>query len=103
MEAIFDNKANVLNARIRVIHDNSAIYSLATTSGIRGRKVTVLQDTNPGPRDVPVVGVIHWREKSFEILGHKKPVAEIRRRAGSFFRKCAGLCFAHPWKGSIEF
>ncbi|KAF7360430.1 hypothetical protein MVEN_00773100 [Mycena venus] len=88
MEATFDNKTNVLNARIRAVHDNSVIYTLRTSFGYRGRKDTLLLDENPVPGTATAtVGAIHWQEKTLEISGHRKSCAELKRRAGRFFNR----------------
>ncbi|KAJ7101863.1 hypothetical protein C8R43DRAFT_917513 [Mycena crocata] len=87
MEATFDNKTNVLNARIRAVHDNSVIYTLRTNFGFRGRKDTLLCDENPAPGATSTVGAIHWQEKTLEIFGHKKSCFELKRRAGRFFNR----------------
>jgi hypothetical protein len=91
MEAYFDDKTNVLNACIRISHDNSAAYSIKTTFGLRGRKITVLRDENPTMGSPSVVGIIHWKEGAFEISGHKKKVAEIKRTEGGFLKKCVQI------------
>ncbi|KAJ7104523.1 hypothetical protein B0H15DRAFT_810426 [Mycena belliarum] len=87
MEATFDNKTNILNARIRAVHDNSIIYTLRTSFGFRGRKDTILCDENPAPGAATTVGAIHWQEKTLEISGHKKSCAELKRQAGRFFNR----------------
>jgi hypothetical protein len=113
MDASFDNDSNLLNAHIRINHDQSIIYSLKTTFGFRGRKVTVLKDENPiflsdsnlsslnelllnptsfgtgtgGGVAEEVVGQIYWREKVFEVSGVRKKVKEIRRVEGRFLKK----------------
>jgi hypothetical protein len=87
MEATFDNKTNILNARICAAHDNSVIYTLRTNFGFRGRKDTLLFDENPVPGAAPAVGAIHWQEKTLEVSGHKKSCAELKRRAGRFFNR----------------
>ncbi|KAJ7792395.1 hypothetical protein B0H14DRAFT_169391 [Mycena olivaceomarginata] len=88
MEATFDNKTNVLNARIRT-HDNSVIYTLRTSFGYRGRKDTVLWDENPpaGAGAAAVAGAIHWQEKSLEVGGHRKSCKELKRCAGRFYNR----------------
>ncbi|KAF7318906.1 hypothetical protein HMN09_00226400 [Mycena chlorophos] len=88
MEAVFDNKSNVLNAHIRAAHDNSVLYTLRTNFGYRGRKDTILCDANPAPgAPSATVGVIHWQDKSLEIMGHRKPCADLKRQAGKFFNR----------------
>lgn len=87
MEAYFDNKTNVLNARIRISRDNSAIYSITTTFGLRGRKITVLQDENPSVGGPTVVGIIHWKEGAVEIFGQRKKITDIKRTEGGFLKK----------------
>jgi len=89
MEAYFDNKGNILNARIRIPRDDSAIYTLKTTFGLRGRRVTVLQDENPplSPGKPACVGMILWREKVLEVFGERKAVRDVRRMVGGFFKK----------------
>ncbi|KAJ6612655.1 hypothetical protein B0H10DRAFT_2051367 [Mycena sp. CBHHK59/15] len=96
MEATFDNKTNVLNARIRAVHDNSVIYSLRTTFGFRGRKDTILVDENPAPGATTIVGAIHWQEKTLEIFGHKKSWSELKRFAGSFYNR------TRHWRWSLD-
>lgn len=87
MEAYFDNKMNVLNACIRISRDNSAIYSITTTFGLRGRKITVLRDENPSIGGPAVVGIIHWKEGAVEIFGQKKKITNVKRTEGSFLKK----------------
>jgi hypothetical protein len=88
MEAIFDNKANILDARIRAAHYKSILYTLRSNSGFRGRKATTLQDANPPVgSESAIVGVIHWQEKMFEVHGQKKRISEIKRREGGFFAR----------------
>jgi len=87
MDAFFDNNANVLNARIRISRDNSAIYSLKTTFGLRGRKITVLRDENPALGAPDIAGHIYWKEKVFEVCGVQKKLSEIRRVEGGFLKK----------------
>lgn len=87
MDAFFDNNSNVLNANIRMAHDNSVIYSLKTSFGLRGRKRTILRDENPAFGQSGIVAIIHWKEKVFEISGVKKRVSEVQRTEGGFFKK----------------
>ncbi|CAK5274795.1 unnamed protein product [Mycena citricolor] len=87
MEAVFDNKNNVLNAQIRATHDNSVLYSLSTTFGYRGRKATILRDENPAPGASSIVGVIHWSDKTLEVFGHRKNCVELKRQTGWFFNR----------------
>ena len=99
MEAVFDNKNNVVNAQIRAVHDNSIIYSIQSTFSWSGRKLTVLRDANPGPefqarRENPIVGAIHWQEKIIEVQGHKKKFGEVKRREGRFFNRYFFLFFS---------
>ncbi|RDB20597.1 hypothetical protein Hypma_012177 [Hypsizygus marmoreus] len=97
MEAFFDNKGNVLDARIRISRDNSAIYTVKTTFGLRGRKITVLQDENPPMGKPAAIGHILWKEKVFEIHGQRKPIADIRRTESVGFLKKT-----HFWRWSPE-
>ena len=87
MEAFFDNKSNILNTQIRAAYDDSVLYSVKSTSGFRGRKITVLQDANPVWASSPIVGAIYWREKTIEVYGHKKRIAEVKRHRGRFFAR----------------
>jgi len=87
MEAYFDNKGNILNASMRINRDHSAIYTLRTNFGLRGRKVTILKDDNPPFNGPSNVGAIFWADKAFEIHGQRKPIAEILRKEGRFFKK----------------
>ena len=87
MDAFFDNRSNVLNAHIRMAHDNSVIYSLKTSFGLSGRKSTILRDENPAFGGPCIVAIIHWKEKAFEISGIKKRVSEVQRTEGGLFKK----------------
>ncbi|KAK7439407.1 hypothetical protein VKT23_005842 [Stygiomarasmius scandens] len=101
MEVIFSNKTNILEALLLTKHDNSPIYQLKSTFGLTGRKLTFLKDVNPiSPSSNPTrhyarhstntnakkepvtVGVIHWREKVFEIQGVKKNIGDIKKKKG---------------------
>lgn len=88
MEAIFDNKANVLNAQLHASHDNSVIYAISTSQTLWGRTYTYLRDTNPALSGEPViVGAINWRKKTFEIQGQRKLISDIRRKPKGLFNK----------------
>ncbi|KAJ7599263.1 hypothetical protein C8J56DRAFT_916244 [Mycena floridula] len=90
MEAVFNNKNNVLNAEICALHDNSVMYSLQTTFGWGGRKITILRDTNPGTGGTSnshIVGAIHWQDKTMEVNGQRKKFSDIKRHEGNVFRK----------------
>ncbi|KAF8990051.1 hypothetical protein BDQ17DRAFT_1333707 [Cyathus striatus] len=87
MEAVFDNKTNVLNASIRNTHDSSPIYHVTTSYSLWSRKVTLLKDVNPTSSDTAIVGAIYWKEKTFEVNGHKKPLGDIRRKEGNFLNQ----------------
>ncbi|TFK33810.1 hypothetical protein BDQ12DRAFT_738562 [Crucibulum laeve] len=86
MEATFDNKTNILNAHILNTHDNSAIYDVVSTYILWGRKATQLKDANPALKESTsqVVGNIHWKEKIIEVNGHRKPMSELKKKAGRF-------------------
>ncbi|KAK7051215.1 hypothetical protein VNI00_004715 [Paramarasmius palmivorus] len=94
MEVIFDNKSNVLNAKLHTTLDDAVIYTLETTYGFRGRRLTVLKDTNPlpgrrqsvaGPATGVNVGSINWREKIMEVNGVRKKIADLKKRKGGYF------------------
>ncbi|KJA28853.1 hypothetical protein HYPSUDRAFT_33249 [Hypholoma sublateritium FD-334 SS-4] len=88
MEAIFDNKANVLNAKLHTTHDSSVIYTISTDQTLFGRTYTYVKDTNPAlGGGSTIVGVINWEKKTFEIQGHRRPVNDIRRKATGFRNK----------------
>ncbi|KAJ4494942.1 hypothetical protein C8J55DRAFT_414702 [Lentinula edodes] len=81
MEAKFDNKANILNARLLATHDNSPIYATKTNFTFRGRDITLLQDTNPALSTGSVtVGAIHWNDKIMEVNGQRKKVADLKEK-----------------------
>ncbi|KAG6899582.1 hypothetical protein C0993_008956 [Termitomyces sp. T159_Od127] len=92
METYFDNKGNILNACIRSTRDKSALYTLKTTFGLRGRKVTILLDENPPPGRTSHVASLFWKDKSFDILGQRKTLSEVRRTQGGFFKKYVTYC-----------
>ncbi|KAJ6567950.1 hypothetical protein DFH09DRAFT_437686 [Mycena vulgaris] len=117
MEAFFDNKTNIINARVCAVLDQSVMYSLETKFEFQGRVRTVLRDENPlpgGASKSAVVGTINWKEKSFEINGYKHECEEMRRSTGSLFnktkywrwaatRKEYEISYTHEeWKATIE-
>lgn len=88
MEAFFDNKTNIVNARICAVLDEAVMYSVQTKFEFQGRVRTILRDENPLPGSPSaVVGAINWKEKTFEVHGQKRKYDEIRRTAGSLFNK----------------
>ena len=87
MEVTFDNQSNVLSAQILTVHDGSVIYRVATDEGMWSRDHTYLKDANPAAGEPTNVGVIHWKEKTFEIYGHKKKLSDIRRRPKNPMKK----------------
>jgi len=90
MEAIFDNKGNVLSTKIRARHDNSVIYTVNTEQSLwRGRIVTYLRDKNPllGGGQSVVVGAINWKKKAFEIMGVRQKLEDVRSKVGEFGKK----------------
>ncbi|KAG6828511.1 hypothetical protein H0H92_007728 [Tricholoma furcatifolium] len=96
MEAYFDNKGNILNACIRSTRDKSVLYTLKTTFGLRGRKVTVFLDENPPLGRSAHVASLYWNEKVFDIQGQRKHVSDIRRTEGKIFRK------THYWRWGAD-
>ncbi|KAG7091594.1 hypothetical protein E1B28_010615 [Marasmius oreades] len=86
MEVTFDNRGNVLNAKLHTTVDDTVIYTLETTYGFRGRRTTVLKDCNPAPGRSATVGTINWREKIIEVNGMKKKVGDVKKRKGNYFR-----------------
>ncbi|KAJ7120694.1 hypothetical protein C8R43DRAFT_79148 [Mycena crocata] len=118
MEAFFDNKTNVVNARICAVLDEAVMYSVETKFEFQGRVRTILRDENPipgpGASRSAVVGAINWKDKSFEVYGHKHKVDELRRTAGTLFnktkywrwsgaRKEYEISYTHEeWKATIE-
>lgn len=84
MEASFDNKTNLLNANIRSSVDNSIIYTISTSHNLWGRTITILKDANPLLGDSPIVGAIYWRERLFEVHGHRKSISDIKTRPPGF-------------------
>ncbi|RXW18793.1 hypothetical protein EST38_g7062 [Candolleomyces aberdarensis] len=87
MEVTFDNQSNVLSAQILAVHDGSVIYRIVTDEGLWSRDHTYLKDANPAVGEPTNVGVIHWKEKTFEIYGHKKKLSDIRRRPRNLLKK----------------
>ncbi|ESK83493.1 hypothetical protein Moror_4878 [Moniliophthora roreri MCA 2997] len=94
MEVVFDNKSNVLNAKLHTMLDDAVIYTLETNYGFRGRRFTLLRDTNPlpgrrqstaGSATGVTVGAINWREKTMEVNGVRKKIADLKRRKGNYF------------------
>ncbi|KAJ7302286.1 hypothetical protein DFH08DRAFT_794632 [Mycena albidolilacea] len=115
MEAFFDNKTNIVNARICAVLDEAVMYSVQTKFEFQGRVRTILRDENPLPgTPSAVVGAINWKEKTFEVQGQKCKYDEIRRTAGSLFnktrlwrwsatRKEYDFSYTHEeWKATIE-
>ncbi|KAJ7662583.1 hypothetical protein DFH06DRAFT_355621 [Mycena polygramma] len=94
MEAYFDNKTNITNARIRTVRDDAPMYAVQTSFAFQGRVRTVLRDENPLPGTTPspdststIVGAINWKERSFEVRGQRRKYEELRRKEGGLFRK----------------
>jgi hypothetical protein len=91
MEVVFDNGGNVLSTKIRTRHDNSVIYTVTTEQTLwRGRIVTYLRDKNPlvgGGGQSVVVGTINWKKKTFEIMGVRQKLEDVRRKVGEFGKK----------------
>ncbi|KAG6915525.1 hypothetical protein DXG01_011022 [Tephrocybe rancida] len=87
MDVYFDNKGNILNACIRNKWDKSVLYTLKTTFGLRGRKVTVFIDENPAPGRSAHVASLYWKDKTFEIFGQRKKLGDVRRTEGRFMKR----------------
>jgi hypothetical protein len=85
MEATFDNKTNLLSANVRSFVDSSVLYNISTAHNLWGRTVTTLKDANPalGTKS-PIVGAIYWRERLFEVNGHRKSISDIKRKPPGF-------------------
>lgn len=50
-----------------------------------GRTVTLLKDANPAlGANSPIVGAIYWRERLFEVNGHRKSISDIKRKPPGF-------------------
>ncbi|KAF9443232.1 hypothetical protein P691DRAFT_809288 [Macrolepiota fuliginosa MF-IS2] len=86
MEATFDNKTNLLSANIRSSVDSSILYTITTSHNLWGRTITLLKDANPALGDSPAVGAIYWRERLFEVHGHRKSISDIKHRQPVFPR-----------------
>jgi hypothetical protein len=89
MEALFDNKNNVLNANLISVHSDAMLYTIQSTFGFRGRKITVIRDANPPPGQSQTLsaGAILWGEKMIEVGGVRKKISDIKRREGGVFNK----------------
>ncbi|KAJ7662568.1 hypothetical protein DFH06DRAFT_1042591, partial [Mycena polygramma] len=100
MEAYFDNKTNITNARIRTMRDDAPMYAVQTSFAFQGRVRTVLRDENPLPSlsssysspdstdgGAVIVGAINWKERSFEVRAQRRRYDEVRRKEGGLFRK----------------
>lgn len=87
MDAYFDNSGNILNCCIRIRRDHSIVYTLKTTIGLHGRKVTILRDENPPLGKAECVGFILWKEKAFGIFGQRKTISEVKRTKWGVFKK----------------
>jgi len=85
MEATFDNKTNLLAANVRSFVDSSVLYNITTTHNLWGRTVTLLKDANPAlGTNSPIVGAIYWRERLFEVNGHRKSISDVKRKPPGF-------------------
>ncbi|KAJ7617137.1 hypothetical protein FB45DRAFT_933501 [Roridomyces roridus] len=118
MEAFFDNKTNIISARICAVLDEAVMYSLQTqfSGAFQDRVRTVVRDENAvgaaGTR--PIVAAINWKDKTFEINGQKRPCSELKRSVGPLFnkrkfwrwseeRKEYEISYTHEeWKVTIE-
>lgn len=54
-------------------------YTTSTTSGFLGRKVTTINAASG------LVGVINWREKTFNINGVQREWDDLKSRTGGIF------------------
>ncbi|KAJ3561069.1 hypothetical protein NP233_g10425 [Leucocoprinus birnbaumii] len=85
MEATFDNKTNLISCNVRSCVDSSVLYNISTTHNLWGRTVTLLKDANPTlGANSPIVGAIYWRERLFEVNGHRKSISDIKRKPPGF-------------------
>jgi len=85
MEATFDNRTNLLAANVRSFVDSSVLYTITTTHNLWGRTVTLLKDANPAlGTHSPIVGAIYWRERLFEVNGHRKSISDVKRKPPGF-------------------
>ncbi|KAJ7662577.1 hypothetical protein DFH06DRAFT_987198 [Mycena polygramma] len=97
MEAYFDNKTNITNARIRTVRDDAPMYAVLASFAFQGRVRTVMRDENPLPSTsypsstspstgtdagAVIVGAINWKERSFEVRGQRWKYEEVRRKEG---------------------
>ncbi|KAJ7662574.1 hypothetical protein DFH06DRAFT_1088205 [Mycena polygramma] len=108
MEAYFDNKTNITNARIRTVRDDAPMYAVQTSFAFQGRVRTVLRDENPlpslsSPYSSPdststIVGAINWKERSFEVRGQRRKYEEVRRKEGGLWRKTRFWCWGKERK-----
>lgn len=87
MECVFDNKTNVLNANVLAAHDNSILYTIRSDYGLWGRKTTTLLDANPMFGCPEIAGVIHWKDRLFEVHGQRKRYSEIKSNELRFFSR----------------
>ncbi|KAK7017812.1 hypothetical protein R3P38DRAFT_3560437 [Favolaschia claudopus] len=60
--------------------DNAIHYTLTTTSGFRGKKITTITAASG------LVGSIDWREKTFTINGVEKKWDDLKTRSAGVFR-----------------
>ncbi|TFK22628.1 hypothetical protein FA15DRAFT_671323 [Coprinopsis marcescibilis] len=95
MEVSLDSEGNVLNAQLLTTHDRSVVYHITTKSTAWSRERTYFRDANPALGEPSTAGVIHWKDKIFEIRGQKRPISDLRRKQGFIRRE-------HFWKWSPE-
>ncbi|KAJ6449399.1 hypothetical protein C8R47DRAFT_1171711 [Mycena vitilis] len=104
MEAYFDNKTNITNARIRTVRDDAPMYAVQTSFAFQGRVRTVLRDENPllpassTDSGAVIVGAINWKERTLEVRGQRRKYEEVRRKEGGLWRKTRFWCWGKERK-----
>ncbi|KAJ7762141.1 hypothetical protein B0H16DRAFT_1529811 [Mycena metata] len=68
-----------LTDSVVVCPDGGLYYTLSTTHGFRGRKITTITAASG------LVGIINWREDVFVLNGVEKKWNQIRARSGGIF------------------
>lgn len=88
-------KKDLLNTALLPSHhlNSSGIsYTLSTTTGLFGRKITTLASSGGLSTYTVLGGAINWRKRRFEIGGVQRKWSSLKRRTGLFSR-CVPLSY----------
>jgi hypothetical protein len=83
MEATFDHKDHYLESNIRSLHGEVIFSITSEKSTWKGYKTTWMRGNQGGQP----IGVIHWRDRTFEIYGRLVPWDHLKKDDGGFWHR----------------